>query len=198
MPTCLKSFPRRQNENIRPVPGLFAAVSVQPNIDLRFEREIDGYERTLVSNSNSPDSGTVKIRPEVSQKKLIANRQNALRSTGPRTARGKAAACRNALRHGILSRTIDFPPDAVNSALSSMSNTEASTFYGKQMLEGTAQIWWKLARVVTLENHSVFQGSDALKLAPWLIFRYETMLVRQLHARIREFTARRTETRGNV
>jgi hypothetical protein len=35
--------------------------------------------------------------------KVLANRANALKSTGPRTSSGKAASSRNALKHGVLS-----------------------------------------------------------------------------------------------
>jgi hypothetical protein len=37
----------------------------------------------------------------VSARKLAANRQNAKKSTGPRTPRGKSQASRNAIRHGL-------------------------------------------------------------------------------------------------
>ncbi len=40
-----------------------------------------------------------------SAKKVAANRRNARRSTGPRTAQGKAKSARNAVRHGILNRS---------------------------------------------------------------------------------------------
>lgn len=43
---------------------------------------------------------------------IEANRRNARKSTGPRTARGKAAVSQNALRHGLFART--FTPDALN------------------------------------------------------------------------------------
>ncbi len=39
-------------------------------------------------------------------RQIAANRRNALRSTGPRTVRGKSQARRNALRHGLTAQTI--------------------------------------------------------------------------------------------
>ena len=39
-----------------------------------------------------------------SLRQIEANRRNAMNSTGPRTARGKAVVALNAVQHGILSR----------------------------------------------------------------------------------------------
>ncbi|MHC4863511.1 MAG: hypothetical protein ACYTEX_05490, partial [Planctomycetota bacterium] len=39
-----------------------------------------------------------------SEAKTLANRQNAQKSTGPRTPQGKAVASQNALKHGILAQ----------------------------------------------------------------------------------------------
>jgi hypothetical protein len=44
-----------------------------------------------------------------SDKQAKANRRNALKSTGPKTAEGKAAVRHNALRHGLLSRDVLLP-----------------------------------------------------------------------------------------
>src|SRR5215217_956813 len=44
-----------------------------------------------------------------SEKKAEANRQNALKSTGPKTPEGKAAVRLNALRHGLRSEEILLP-----------------------------------------------------------------------------------------
>src|SRR5438128_2455254 len=42
-------------------------------------------------------------------RRVAANRGNAARSTGPRTARGKARSARNATKHGAWSRTAVLP-----------------------------------------------------------------------------------------
>lgn len=42
----------------------------------------------------------------VSERKLQANRQNAQKSTGPKTARGKAFSRNNALKHGLFATTL--------------------------------------------------------------------------------------------
>ena len=42
---------------------------------------------------------------------ILANRANALRSTGPRTADGKDASRRNALRHGLAAETLVLPEE---------------------------------------------------------------------------------------
>jgi hypothetical protein len=42
----------------------------------------------------------------ISEKKLAANRANALKSTGPRTARGKAISSRNSAKHGLNARSV--------------------------------------------------------------------------------------------
>ena len=44
-----------------------------------------------------------------SERRIVANRQNALRSTGPRTPEGKMNASKNASKHGILSREVLLP-----------------------------------------------------------------------------------------
>jgi hypothetical protein len=55
-------------------------------------------------------------KTKVSEKKLIANRANAGKSTGPRTAEGKKRSSQNSLKHGLLARTVLFDdkgePDA--------------------------------------------------------------------------------------
>lgn len=45
----------------------------------------------------------------VSTHKVVANRRNAARSTGPKTARGKARARRNAYKHGLAIPVLNDP-----------------------------------------------------------------------------------------
>lgn len=45
-------------------------------------------------------------RPVVSERKLKANRQNARKSTGPKTPQGKAYSRRNALKHGFFAKSL--------------------------------------------------------------------------------------------
>src|SRR5215217_2207269 len=58
------------------------------------------------SSKPSPSS---KSRKAPSARQLIANRLNSRRSTGPRTAEGRARARMNALRHGLCARVILLP-----------------------------------------------------------------------------------------
>jgi hypothetical protein len=56
---------------------------------------------------------TSKKQP--SDARLRANRRNAQKSTGPKTAEGKGRSALNATRHGILSQVIHLPEEEMNS-----------------------------------------------------------------------------------
>lgn len=45
------------------------------------------------------------------EKQIAANRRNAQKPTGPRTPEGKAAACHNAVKHGLNVCDIILKPD---------------------------------------------------------------------------------------
>ena len=70
--------------------------------------------RMLGSVTKHPNDDRHKATtPRVlSERKLLANRANARKSKGPRTARGKSWSRRNAVRHGLTSRVILFDSQA--------------------------------------------------------------------------------------
>jgi hypothetical protein len=57
------------------------------------------------SPAQSSPASLARKRP-ASERKIQANRRNALRSTGPKTERGKRTVARNAIKHGILAREV--------------------------------------------------------------------------------------------
>ena len=128
------------------------------------------------------------MKRPISERKLQANRANAKRSSGPRTEAGKAASCRNALKHGILSRALDLTLATPRLDLRSLkeNGSIASELLGKDSaLQEISRIWSKLTRVVVFEKYCAHQPKG-LERNGRLICRYESMLTRQLHARIRE------------
>ena len=129
-------------------------------------------------------------RKPISEKRLQANRANAKRSTGPKTAAGKAVVRRNALKHGLLSRTISLLPNEVGTFNSIRLNMKKSqppeTIEDGQTLEEIAWIWCKLEKVMELEIQSNVDRPQGATAAPRLIHRYESSLSQQLHARIRQ------------
>jgi len=130
----------------------------------------------------------LSMKRPISERKLQANRANAKRSTGPRTEAGKAASCRNALKHGILSRSVDLPLETPGPDLGSrkLDRSLVSEVPGtRSALQEINRIWDKLTRVVVFEKDCA-QRPNGLERNARLICRYERMLTRQLHARIRE------------
>lgn len=121
------------------------------------------------------------MKRPISERKLQANRANAKRSTGPRTEAGRAASRRNALKHGILSRAVGLDLGSLE-----FNGSLASEVLGtRSALQEINCIWGKLKRVVVFEKDCAHHP-DGLERNGRLIYRYERMLTRQLHARIRE------------
>ena len=60
------------------------------------------------AQDKSDGSETNQSKPSISEARLRANRQNAKKSTGPKTPRGKTYSSRNALKHGLLVKQVLF------------------------------------------------------------------------------------------
>ncbi|MFZ9012211.1 MAG: hypothetical protein ACO20W_10005 [Anaerohalosphaeraceae bacterium] len=100
-----------------------------------------------------------------SEKQLIANRENALRSTGPRTIAGKAVASKNATRHGLRAESTVIPgedPAEFNRFRDELFEEFAPVGVLESRL--TAQIagaLWKFQRVDRMENDLLSHLQDA-------------------------------------
>ena len=90
-----------------------------------------------------------------SSAQIAANRQNATRSTGPKTPAGKAVASRNALRHGLLSRDAVLPDEdedlfrelhyAICAQLAPVGEIE------EVLVERIVMCIWRLRRLIRIE-----------------------------------------------
>jgi hypothetical protein len=99
------------------------------------------------------------------ERQLAANRQNAQRSTGPRTAQGKASAIRNNTRHGLRATTPVIPR---LESLEAWEQHRAATIAGlapataleEALAERVALILWRLDRVARYERDVTSQSRD--------------------------------------
>ena len=101
-----------------------------------------------------------------SRKQIAANRRNARKSTGPRTARGKAIARLNGLKHGLSARIIVLPHE--DQRAFERQRGELFERLGPdgalegELVERLAQLLWRLARA-PLAEAAVF--ADAVENA---------------------------------
>jgi hypothetical protein len=99
------------------------------------------------------------INKTVTDKKLAANRSNALRSSGPKSERGKNHSRRNSLKHGVLASALlikagegaEVPAEfnelfaALNRDLKPVGRLE------EMMIEKIAVCWWRQKRAAQCE-----------------------------------------------
>ena len=90
-----------------------------------------------------------------SQEQTEANRRNALKSTGPKSTKGKARASLNALKHGLLAKDIVLPSEdeqefeGLRRALITELRPEGSL--EEQIAERIVACLWRLRRVYPIE-----------------------------------------------
>ncbi len=85
-----------------------------------------------------------------------ANRTNATKSTGPRTAAGKQKVAVNALRHGLTGRTVVIPADDLELYKTHVKTLTASlkpeTPEETQLAALIADNYWRLQRIQSIED----------------------------------------------
>jgi hypothetical protein len=151
------------------------------------------------SNAQAPRPTTTEVRRATSEKRIIANRQNSLRSTGPRTAQGKQVVRKNAITHGLLSDPII--------ALSPEELAEFQTLHSKlltrigprnevkaRLIGNVTVLIWRLNRCIRA------QGSLLSTTGPndrWrTLHRYAGSLNRQLREKISDLYVLRNPKKG--
>jgi hypothetical protein len=100
----------------------------------------------------------------ISEKQLEANRRNARRSTGPKTAEGKERSSRNNLRHGLTGQITVLPSedrethDNFCNRLIECLNPENPM--EEQLANLIAEDSWRLNRVAAIETNILALGRD--------------------------------------
>jgi hypothetical protein len=112
---------------------------------------------------------SVRKRP-ASERRIQANRRNALRSTGPKTTRGKRTVARNAIKHGLLAREVVITTGYGEENLEEFHVLigELCEYYEpigvveESLVQTIATSWWRKARVIRAENGEIRKRLDTL------------------------------------
>ena len=90
-----------------------------------------------------------------SERQMAANRANALRSTGPKTGKGKAAIRLNALRHGLLARDVVLPEEDADAFEELRNQVRASLSpigpIEEVLIDQIVNAMWRLRRLAQAE-----------------------------------------------
>jgi len=130
--------------------------------------------QTLTSSSNGS-----------SARRIEANRRNAKKSTGPKTALGKTSSSWNSTRHGLLSKRL---PILVGRSkknfarlLSNLRQDLAPVGTLEEVLvEKMAQEYWRLSVAAWHEAEELDNNKPFSKTEVYRILRYQTTINRQL------------------
>ncbi|MGE4574508.1 hypothetical protein [Parachlamydia sp.] len=100
--------------------------------------------------------------------KASVNKMNALKSTGPKTKEGKAIACQNSIRHGLLSQDLilknespqefDFFRQEIYRSLNPIGSLE------EVLVEKIVSAAWRFRRLIKVEK-SLFEEEDEYSLS---------------------------------
>lgn len=95
--------------------------------------------------------------------KAIINRTNALKSTGPKTKKGKASACQNALKHGLLSQQLILKDESFENFDCLRENLYLSLnplgILEEVLVEKIVSAAWRFRRLIKVEK-SFFEEED--------------------------------------
>jgi hypothetical protein len=104
----------------------------------------------------------------ISAVQLIANQNNAKKSTGPITVRGKQTVSNNALKHGVFSKTLiltDEDPDEYKSLVDQLlQELHPIGLLEQTLVERIALTLWRQKRLVRAETANIEIGRSAKQI----------------------------------
>jgi hypothetical protein len=120
-------------------------------------------------NLLTPQTETHADKPPVSERKILANRTNALRSTGPKTLRGKRTVSRNAIKHGLLAREVVITAgdgeeslEEFHALVEGLENSyQPVGVIEEALVQMIATALWRKARVLRAENGEIRKQLDS-------------------------------------
>jgi hypothetical protein len=121
------------------------------------------------SQNNNGSTEEKQSQTTVSPRKLQANRENAKKSTGPTTPRGKRYSSFNALKHGLLARKVMFAPDGklldagLQRLFESLHDRYSTGDLGDELLlELAVTDYWRLQKAMEYERKSDYPFNPIL------------------------------------
>jgi hypothetical protein len=147
-------------ESTDPLPKLETAAPVQDGrAQLIADVDADKIHTRKAASDGAGQSARPNHVPPISQRKLKANRENARKSTGPKTPSGKAFSRRNAIKHGLfVSHRTDFEaldenPQEYEDLLNGLWGQHQPIGKGEEVeVERIALCYWRQKRAWRHEN----------------------------------------------
>jgi hypothetical protein len=96
----------------------------------------------------------------LTERAMAANRENAKRSTGPKTDSGKSHSRLNAIKHGLLSRGLNFADDAQREEHAALlaqflRDAQPTTLQEVLLVEEVVACFWKLMHAFAWETNAL-------------------------------------------
>ena len=89
-------------------------------------------------------------------RQIEVNRRNALKSTGPKTAAGKARSRRNAVLHGLTAKTVismlEDAEDYRQFEAAVIADYDARSAVERELVLRLVSVLWRLRRATTMET----------------------------------------------
>lgn len=128
------------------------------------------------SGDQEEDFSQSVVTPSVSERKIEANRQNAQKGTGPKTARGKANSRRNAIKHGVLIGEVlittgdgNENPKLFHDLVERfLEQYKPANVTEELLVQEIAACWWRKARVLRAENGETRKRLDCSSMDSYI------------------------------